>query len=29
MQLDSFCRLDVECCSPRTTALEAAHIMRR
>jgi len=21
--------LDVECCSPRTTALEAAHIMRR
>jgi len=29
MQLKSFCMLDVECCSPRTTALEAAHIMRR
>jgi CBS domain-containing protein len=29
MQLNSFCMLDVECCSPRTTALEAAHIMRR
>ncbi len=29
MQLNSFCMLDVECCSPRTTALEAAHVMRR
>lgn len=29
MQLNSFCMLDVECCSPRTTALEAAHITRR
>jgi CBS domain-containing protein len=29
MLLDSFCMLDVACCSPRTTALEAAHIMRR
>ncbi len=28
MQLSSFCMLEVECCSPRTTALEAAHIMR-
>jgi CBS domain-containing protein len=29
MQLSSFCMLDVECCSPRITAVEAAHIMRR
>jgi CBS domain-containing protein len=29
MQLNSFCILDVACCSPRTTALEAAHLMRR
>lgn len=29
MQLSSFCVLDVECCKPHTTALEAAHIMRR
>ena len=29
MQLNSFCMLDVECCSPRTTAMEAAQIMRR
>jgi len=29
MQLNSFCMLDVACCSPRTTALEAAHLMRR
>jgi len=29
MQLSSFCMLNVECCSPRTTVLEAAHIMRR
>jgi CBS domain-containing protein len=28
MLLSSFCMLDVACCSPRTTALEAAHIMR-
>lgn len=28
MLLDTFCMLDVACCSPRTTALEAAHIMR-
>jgi CBS domain-containing protein len=28
MLLDSFCMLDVACCSPRTTALEAAHLMR-
>jgi CBS domain-containing protein len=29
MLLNSFCMLDVACCSPRTTVLEAAHIMRR
>ena len=29
MQLTSFCMLDVACCSPRTTALEAAHLMRQ
>jgi CBS domain-containing protein len=29
MQLNTFCMLDVECCSPRTTVLEAAHLMRR
>ncbi len=29
MQLNSFCMLDVECCSPRATVLDAAHIMRR
>jgi len=29
MQLNSFCMLDVECCSPRTTIQEAAQIMRR
>lgn len=29
MQLSSFCMLEVACCSPRTTALEAAHLMRR
>ena len=29
MQLSSFCMLDVACCSPRTTVLEAAHLMRR
>jgi len=29
MQLSSFCMLDVACCSPRTTALEAAHLMRK
>jgi CBS domain-containing protein len=28
MQLSSFCMLDVACCSPRTTVLEAAHLMR-
>jgi CBS domain-containing protein len=29
MLLNSICMLDVACCSPRTTALEAAHIMRQ
>jgi CBS domain-containing protein len=29
MLLDSFCMLDVACCSPRTTVLEAAYIMRQ
>lgn len=29
MQLSSFCMLEVACCSPRTTVLEAAHLMRR
>jgi CBS domain-containing protein len=29
MQLSAFCKLDVACCSPRTSVLEAAHIMRR
>src|SRR5581483_7751299 len=29
MQLNSFCMLDVECCSPRTTIQEVAQIMRR
>ncbi len=29
MQLNSFCMLEVECCSPRATVLDAAHIMRR
>jgi CBS domain-containing protein len=29
MLLNSFCMLDVACCSPRISALEAAHIMRR
>jgi len=29
MLLDSFCMLDVACCSPHTTALEAAQLMRR
>src|SRR5262249_9589444 len=29
MQLSSFCMLDVACCSPRTTVLEAAHLMRQ
>jgi CBS domain-containing protein len=29
MQLNSFCMLDVECCSPRTTVQEAAQVMRR
>lgn len=29
MQLSTFCMLDVACCSPRTTVLEAAHLMRR
>ncbi len=29
MLLDAFCMMDVACCSPRTTALEAAHLMRR
>ncbi len=29
MLLNSICELDVVCCSPRTTVLEAAHIMRR
>jgi CBS domain-containing protein len=29
MQLNTFCMLDVKCCSPRITVLEAAHLMRR
>jgi CBS domain-containing protein len=29
MLLNSFCMLDVVCCTPRTTVLEAAHLMRR
>jgi CBS domain-containing protein len=29
MQLSSFCMLDVACCSPRITVLEAAHLMRQ
>src|SRR3569833_2345473 len=29
MLLNSFCMLDVARCSPRTTVLEAAHLMRR
>jgi CBS domain-containing protein len=29
MLLNSICTLDVACCSPRTTVLEAAHLMRR
>jgi len=29
MLLNSFCMLDVAHCSPRTTVLEAAHLMRR
>jgi CBS domain-containing protein len=29
MLLNSYCMLDVACCSPRTTALEAAHLMRK
>lgn len=29
MLLSSICMLDVQCCSPRTTVLEAAHMMRR
>lgn len=28
MLLNSFCMLDVVCCTPRTTVLEAAHLMR-
>jgi CBS domain-containing protein len=28
MLLNTFCILDVACCTPRTTALEAAHLMR-
>jgi CBS domain-containing protein len=28
MLLNSICMLDVACCSPRTTALEAAYLMR-
>lgn len=28
MLLGSICMLDVECCSPRTTVLEAAYVMR-
>ena len=27
--LNSFCMLDVVCCTPRTTVLEAAYLMRR
>lgn len=29
MLLDNFCTMDVACCSPRITILEAAHLMRR
>jgi CBS domain-containing protein len=29
MLLNMFCMLDVVCCTPRTTVLEAAHLMRR
>jgi CBS domain-containing protein len=29
MLLNTFCVLDVACCTPRTTVLEAAHLMRR
>jgi len=29
MLLNSICTLDVACCGPRTTVLEAAHLMRR
>jgi CBS domain-containing protein len=29
MLLNTFCILDVACCTPRTTVLEAAHLMRR
>jgi hypothetical protein len=29
MLLNSFCMLDVAPCSPRTTVVEAAHLMRR
>jgi len=28
MLLNNFCILDVACCTPRTTVLEAAHLMR-
>ena len=29
MLLDNFCILDVACCTPRSTILEAAHLMRK
>lgn len=29
MLLNTFCMLDVACCTPRSTVLEAAHLMRR
>jgi len=29
MLLNNFCVLDVACCTPRTTVLEAAHLMHR
>jgi len=29
MLLNSFCILEVACCTPRTTVLEAAHLMRK
>ena len=29
MLLNSFCMPDVVCCTPRTTVLEAARLMRR
>ncbi|HVW71110.1 MAG TPA: CBS domain-containing protein [Steroidobacteraceae bacterium] len=29
MLVDAFCMMDVACCSPRATVLEAAHLMRR